>query len=257
MEPLNTVTFDLWQTLIIDTPEISRPRNERRLNGILQILKTDGHAYGYDDLRRASRSSFKILDAIRDQELKDVTFDEQIDIYIKEVDPSLTGKLSPAARDSVVREYIDSYMEHQPTVDEYAVEVLGKVRDMGLKLGLICNTGATPGMTQRVFLKQVGIAQFFDTLVFSDEERLSKPAPRIFELTLERLKSTAAETVHVGDHGLNDVVGAKKAGLRAIWLRRKPEDIPAMAPDASIDSLRDTLQALVGLRGAQGSPGLH
>ncbi|MBF8299532.1 MAG: putative hydrolase superfamily [Dehalococcoidia bacterium] len=248
--PLNSVTFDLWQTLILDTPEISRPRSQRRLNGILQVLKQDGHNYAYEDLQRANRSSFKILDAIRDQELKDVTFDEQIDIYIKEVNAALPAILSQAARSAIVREYVDSYMENPPTVDECAVETLGKVRDLGLKMGLICNTGATPGMTQRVFLKQVGIAQFFDILVFSDEERLSKPAPRIFELTLERLSATAAETVHVGDHGLNDVVGAKKAGLRAIWLRRKPEDVPAVAPDVSIDSLRETPTALVELRGA-------
>ena len=245
MPQVNTVTFDLWQTLIIDTPEVSRPRAQRRLNGILEVLRKEGHAYVLDDLQRANRSSFKILDAIRDQELKDVTFDEQIDLYVKEVDAALPGVLSQGARAGIVREYIDSYMEHPPRVDEHAVDVLAKIDQMGLKLGLICNTGATPGMTQRVFLKQRGIAQFFDVLVFSDEERLSKPAPRIFHLTLERLGALASETVHVGDHPTNDVVGAKQAGLRAIWLRRKPEEQPLVAPDASIDSLQDTLTALL------------
>lgn len=250
MAPLNTVTFDLWQTLIIDTPEVSRPRAQRRLNGILEVLKRDGHtAYAYEDLQRANRSAFKVLDAIRDQELKDVTFDEQIDLYIREVDPALPGKLSAEGRSGVVREYIDSYMENPPRVDEHARDVLHAITKMGLKIGLICNTGATPGFTQRVFLGQAGIAQFFDVLVFSDEERLSKPAPRIFHLTLERLGAVPEQTVHVGDHALNDVVGAKQAGLRAIWLRRDPAAACSVKPDASIDSLRETLRALTDLRG--------
>ena len=66
------------------------------------------------------------------------------------------------------------------------------MRDMGLKVALICNTGATPGVTQRVFLEREGLIGFFDTLTFSDEERLSKPAKAIFDRTLERIGSTAA-----------------------------------------------------------------
>jgi putative hydrolase of the HAD superfamily len=248
MYDLNTATFDLWQTLIIDTPEVSRPRRDRRLNGILEVLNRAGYRYSMDDLVRASRSSFRILDAIRDKDLKDVTFDEQIDIYIKELDPALEGTIAPEARAGIVREYIDSYIEHPPSVDEHAVDVLAKVQAMGLKLGLICNTGATPGMTQRVFLAEKGIAQFFDVLVFSDEERLSKPAPEIFHLTLKRLSARAEETVHIGDHGLNDVVGAKKAGLRAIWIRRDAKAEPAVAPDVSVDTLREIAEAVAGLR---------
>jgi putative hydrolase of the HAD superfamily len=53
--------------------------------------------------------------------------------------------------------------------------------------------------------------------------------------------------VHVGDHPLNDVVGAKQAGLRAIWLRRDLKAECTVAPDLSIDSLDETLAALVDI----------
>jgi putative hydrolase of the HAD superfamily len=44
----------------------------------------------------------------------------------------------------------------------------------------------------------------------------AKPDPRIFEIALERAGSTPGATVHVGDTLINDVAGARAAGITPI-----------------------------------------
>ena len=245
MAQLTAVTFDLWQTLIIDSPEIGRTRAQKRLQGVLEALRDGGFEVTREQLAEASRSCSRTCDQIREQE-RDVTFDEQIDIFLRGIDEGLAERISPETRTRIARRYADSYLEHPPLIADGARRVMRALREMDYKIGLICNTGATPGVTQRVFLQRVGLAQFFDTLTFSDEERLSKPSAKIFHRTLERLKVTPEQTVHVGDHPRNDVEGAKRAGLLAIWLRRDDQE-PEVEPDARIESLGETLDALATL----------
>ncbi len=246
MTSLNAITFDLWQTLIVDSPAIGRPRAQKRLEDVMAVLNEDGFTVTADQLTAASRSCFRICDEIRARE-QDVSFDEQIDIYVRSIDEQLPSQISPEIRAHLARRYADCYLEHPPLIAEGANRVVRALKEMGYKIGLICNTGSTPGVTQRVFLDRMGLAGYFDTFTFSDEERLSKPSSKIFAITLERLKATPEQSVHVGDHPRNDVEGAKRAGLRAIWLRRDDKEKPAVEPDATIESLDETLDALAKL----------
>ena len=49
---------------------------------------------------------------------------------------------------------------------------------------------------------------------------LGKPDARIYRETLRRGGSTPSEAVHVGGTLINDVQGAQKTGIRAVWLNR-------------------------------------
>ena len=243
MAPLNTVIFDLWQTLIIDYPEPGRLRVQKRLDSVSEVLSTAGFHFTQDQLTGASQNCYRVCDGIREQE-GDVSFDEQVDIFINGIDEGLLERISDETRTHIARRYADSYLEHPPLIADGAKRVVRALKEMGYKVGMICNTGSTPGVTQRVFLDRMGLLPFFDTLTFSDEERLSKPSTEIFHRTLDRLMSSSAESVHVGDHPRNDVEGAKRAGLRAIWLRRDGAREPDVAPDATIETLEETLDAL-------------
>ncbi len=63
----------------------------------------------------------------------------------------------------------------------------------------------------------MGIGRYLDVRVFSDEIGIRKPNPRIFETALLVLDLTPSVTVHIGDDVAADVVGAKAAGMSAIW----------------------------------------
>ena len=64
-------------------------------------------------------------------------------------------------------------------------------------------------------LQYCGLDRFIDALVVSEEAGISKPDPAIFQLALDRLGVPADEAVMVGDSWAADIVGARRAGIRA------------------------------------------
>jgi len=78
-----------------------------------------------------------------------------------------------------------------------------------------------------------------------------KPAPAYFEAALSVLGIAADRAAMVGDDVVNDVDGARAAGLIGILVRTgkfRPEDVDRGSPDHVVDSLAD-VAALLGLAG--------
>jgi len=69
-------------------------------------------------------------------------------------------------------------------------------------------------------LRALDLAAAFDAIVVSHEIGVEKPHAAIFEAAVERLGVAPMEVVHVGDSRLEDVEGARGAGLRALLLSR-------------------------------------
>jgi 2-haloacid dehalogenase len=61
-------------------------------------------------------------------------------------------------------------------------------------------------------------------VVSVDDLRTFKPDPRVYAYLSERLGRPAGETWLVSNNPW-DVIGAKSAGLRAAWVRRKPDAV--------------------------------
>ncbi|MEL6687487.1 MAG: HAD family hydrolase [Pseudomonadota bacterium] len=86
---------------------------------------------------------------------------------------------------------------------------------------------------------QIGLGEFFDVVVKSEDFPFTKPDPRIFEAALRLLSiEEPSSTYHVGDSIKNDVAGAKAAGINSIWYNPKGEDSPLeIKPDYEIRGL--------------------
>ena len=108
---------------------------------------------------------------------------------------------------------------------------------IGLKLGLITN-GSVRMQSRK--LQCLALAPMFDTILISDAEGIGKPDPRIFHRALERLNTSPARSVVVGDHPEVDVAGARAAGMQTIW-RRDPHESRMIDADGVIDELSDLL----------------
>jgi len=121
-----------------------------------------------------------------------------------------------------------------------AAQTLTSLRTSGLKLGLITN-GSVRMQSRK--LECLALAPLFDTILISDAEGVSKPDRRIFHRALERLHTSPAHGVFVGDHPDVDMVGARGAGMRAVW-RRDPMVTGAVDADAVIEELGDLLRLL-------------
>jgi putative hydrolase of the HAD superfamily len=101
---------------------------------------------------------------------------------------------------------------------------------------------------QREKLAHCGLARYVDVLVVSEETGMAKPDPRIFEIALERAGVTAAEAVMVGDSWANDIEGARKAGIRAVWFNRNGESAPAAGVPTihALEPLDEVLKTILG-----------
>jgi ribonucleotide monophosphatase NagD (HAD superfamily) len=78
-----------------------------------------------------------------------------------------------------------------------------------------------------------------------------KPAPAYFEAALSVLGVDADAAAMVGDDVVNDVDGARAAGLTGILVRTgkfRPDDLDRGSPDHVVDSLAN-VPALLGLAG--------
>jgi putative hydrolase of the HAD superfamily len=124
-------------------------------------------------------------------------------------------------------------------------KVLGTLQKTGMKLGLISNGKK---QFQRENLSALGIAEYFDTILISEEIGLRKPDPRIFQKGLDHLSVAAKESIFVGDHPENDVKAARTAGMLGVW--KRDEYWADAEADFIIDDLDELLYIIEDLRGA-------
>jgi putative hydrolase of the HAD superfamily len=125
------------------------------------------------------------------------------------------------------------------------VEVLRDLRARGLVTGVISNWDTRLGP----LLEGLGLRGYLDHVVLSAEVGWEKPHPRIFEAALAQAGVQPAQALHVGDNYQQDVVGAREAGIHAVWLRRRGAET---ADCPIVPSLRD-LVALVESRTSESS----
>ncbi|PYM12259.1 MAG: hypothetical protein DMD81_24405 [Candidatus Rokuibacteriota bacterium] len=83
-------------------------------------------------------------------------------------------------------------------------------------------------------------------ILISEGVQAYKPDPRMFQHALKQFGLEPHEVLHVGDSEVDDVRGAKAAGLRVAWVnrdgRRRRPDVPQ--PDFEIADLTGLLRLL-------------
>ena len=88
-------------------------------------------------------------------------------------------------------------------------------------------------------LARIGIDALFRFQLGARDFGRAKPDPAIFLAACERLGAEPAQVLHVGDHPEQDVLGAKRAGLRCAWINREraPWPYADLRPDLEFADL--------------------
>jgi len=110
-------------------------------------------------------------------------------------------------------EFRDQFFE-EDRLDEELMTLIRGARPR-LKTGLISN--AWDGLRETLHTR-VPIADAFDVMVISAEEKIAKPDPRIYRRTLERLDVQAAEAIFLDDLGPN-IDAANALGMIGVHFR--------------------------------------
>lgn len=127
-----------------------------------------------------------------------------------------------------------------------SLPVLKTLRDAKIKTGLITNA-VMPMWMRDGELEQLGVLDYLDVRLTAGDVGRLKPHPLPFQTALKRLKIKPEQAVFVGDRVQDDIAGAQAAGMRAIWIKRKPDSSNgAYTPDAVIETLTDLLDTLDG-----------
>jgi len=216
---LKAITFDLWGTLIIDTPAGSRWSREERIRGIAGILKGAGISTDPEAINRAYVIQGDRLERLWVTHM-DVSIREQIELLLDILQDGLRARISESLIDGLVEAYTTPILSAMPVPIDSALEVLAVLSSRGLRLAVICNTGRTPGKILRIILQRLGMAPYLSAQTFSDELSLRKPHPEIFKRTLTALGVEPPEALHVGDTLATDFRGAQAIGMRAMYFDR-------------------------------------
>jgi HAD superfamily hydrolase (TIGR01549 family) len=102
-------------------------------------------------------------------------------------------------------------------------------------LGVVSNNQVAE---QEEKVARFGLHDLLDFLVVSEEVGVSKPDPKIFSLALDRASVEPGEAVMIGDSWESDVLGARSAGIAAIWFNRFRRSQPSPLPVPQLTSFR-------------------
>jgi len=84
------------------------------------------------------------------------------------------------------------------------------------KVALISNFTHAPVIYSG--LRKTGINTFFNAVVVSEENGWRKPSSHIFQDALNKLQVQANHAVYIGDSPIEDIKGAKQAGLKTVFV---------------------------------------
>ncbi|MCW3995085.1 MAG: HAD family hydrolase [Candidatus Bathyarchaeota archaeon] len=220
------VIFDYIGTLV-NCRNYSMTTSRQKL---YNALVAEGFDVAKDRFLAAYIEAHEKYRKVRYEQFKEVTNA----IWVSEALCSLGYKVT--ADDSHVRAALNVFF--QDFIDtlelrDGAKQLLREVAEE-CKVGLISNFTHAPVIHRS--LRKVGIDRYFNSIVVSDENGWRKPDRRIFQDALNRLRIEARDAVYVGDSPIEDIKGAKEAGLKTIFIpsqfnRLKDLKISKQTPD--------------------------
>jgi putative hydrolase of the HAD superfamily len=106
---------------------------------------------------------------------------------------------------------------------QWLLEVLSR----DYTLGAISNGNAC--------LKTIGLAPFFAFHFAADDFPTAKPAADLFLAALAHTGVAASNTVHIGDHPVDDIQGAKAVGMKTVWVNLDDHSWPVDLVPADVE----------------------
>jgi len=251
MGTIRAITFDLWDTLVIDDSDEAK-RAERGLRS-----KFDERRYLLWEALNAAepidletvRLAYNVGDAAFNKAWKEHHITWPIDERLRVILKGLGRELSDAAFDAVVRAHAEMEVDIPPDAMPGAGPVLERLAKR-YKLCIVSDAIVSPGTCLRRVLENHGLAKPFSGYAFSDEVGHSKPHRSMFDSAAEQLGVAVGEMLHVGDRDHNDIKGPQRIGMKAIlFTAANDTDKAATTADAicgSFDELEAAIDRLNG-----------
>lgn len=217
-------SFDLWLTLIKSNPQFKVARTAyffKHFNAAHKSIEEVGQIFRQVDL---------MINAINEKTGKNVDADEMYLMVIALIN-NFNNNFKLIALDDLHRDMEKLLFTYPPVL--YSNETLNVLAQIKAKpsvtTNILSNTGFIKGKTLRNILNHLGIAEYIDFQLYSDEVRMSKPNQNFFKLMLKEAnqyqKLNAADVIHVGDNQNADILGAHAVGINSLLVNSNHQTI--------------------------------
>ncbi len=220
---IRCILFDLGSTLWTHKDERVMLASERiaNLQAVLELFRRVGIGVcpdmHVDELGQALRKSFEKQIRIKTRQ----HIEYEPDFALAAMDalqqlgvPGVTRALGEAIYEALRVRSFDSRMLFDDTLS-----TLAALKERGYLLGVVTNRhyGGVPFQED---VRTLGLLDYFELchMAISADLGIRKPHPDIFLHALKSLNVPPEEAAMVGDSLSADVVGAKRLGMRAIWM---------------------------------------
>lgn len=210
------MTFDFWDTLVRDSAENLRAQRALRIQALHRTLFDAGSGLGEAEVALAYDRSESLLVERFWSRHRDPPIAEQVRLVLETASPGAASAMSPALFEAALAGYIEPVLRLPPELQPGAADAVRGLAARGVALGIISNTGRTPGVILRRILEGHDLLRHFQVISYSDEVGYRKPDAEIFQRTLAGLGASPEEAAHVGDNPVDDVRGAQAVGMRGV-----------------------------------------
>lgn len=114
-----------------------------------------------------------------------------------------------------------------------AREALEQCHRLNIPVAVVSNTCFSEAVI-RYELARHGLAEHLEFVIVSAEYSIRKPHVLLFETAAARLGVPAEDIWFVGDRVDTDIIGARAAGMTAVWLNPNTRPASGVEPDLSV-----------------------
>jgi putative hydrolase of the HAD superfamily len=206
--PIKAVIFDYVGTLVTCGGYSMEASREK----LYEALLAEGFQVEEDKFMSSYILAHEKYRKVRYEQFKEVTNA----VWVAEALSNLGFRVTPedsrikAGLNVFFQDFIDSLR-----LREGAKKLLKQSGQQG-KVGLISNFTHAPVIYKS--LRKLGISEFFNVIVVSEEVGWRKPSALIFQEALKKLDVPPSHSVYIGDSPIEDIRGANQAGLKTVFV---------------------------------------
>ncbi|MCX6154840.1 MAG: HAD family hydrolase [Candidatus Kapabacteria bacterium] len=207
--PVKVITIDFWNTLFDSSA--GTERNTYRRQSLVKEIKKLNAELSEIEFNSAMEASWAFFNDNWLNHSRTPEPSETVKFFMDFLHLDFTAEQF----DKVVWNFAESVLVFPPKLIDGVPQALESLSSK-FKLGLISDTGFSPGTVLRELMKRTNIYQYFSAFSFSDETKVSKPHPKAYLTVLNELECNPEDAVHIGDIAQTDIKGAKNLSMRAI-----------------------------------------
>ncbi|MCB0166875.1 MAG: HAD family hydrolase [Anaerolineae bacterium] len=213
---IKAITFDFWQTLY-QGQKVDYAERLRQLKA--KVERGQATTFSLEQFQDAVLVARDAWTRAWEEDHRTLSAAEWLEIMLRE----LGVTLAPDDLQQIQTDMEESVLQNLPILVP-GIEVILQELSVRYRLGVISDTGITPGRMLRQIMTEDKIIDYFTHLTFSDELGSSKPHPNNFLSTLKVLDAQPEEAVHIGDLLRTDILGAQAVGMRGVQYIGLQED---------------------------------